>query len=265
MHGLTQGFWSQHQDTWNDTRDTVWANIVDKTDGIWGDSFSAAGVFIHLTGSGKKIVYSSDSNDDIIWALSHNGGTGFDPGGILLGDANGNGKTDAADGELTSLRSIATVKADLAASSLGNAKTIMLNQLDAAQLNIYNGDKDHGSYLLSTKPGHDLVGEGVMWLNGAFSGTPGTTSAASWTAQTFDTGLQWTVNQGSHHIGDELLVSGQDLKNVLQAFNQNQLVTSADDQSVGYSNDGGVTILGVAYANTPDNFWLVAAEHHLIA
>jgi len=184
-HGLTQGFWSQHPDTWNDTQDTVWANIVDKTDGVWGDAFSAAGVKIGISSSGgaKKIVYTSDSNDDIIWALSHNGGTGTDPGGILLGDANGNGQTDALNGEVTSLRTISQVKTDLAASSLGDAKVIMLNQLDAAQLNIYNGDNDPGSYHLDSKAGHDLVGEGVMWLAGAFSGTPGKTSDPSWTAQ----------------------------------------------------------------------------------
>jgi SdrD B-like domain len=261
-HGLTQGFWSTHEDAWNNSQDNVWANIVDKTNGLFGDDFSAAGVKVDSTGSGKKLTYLPDSNDDIIWALSHNGGTGFDPGGILLGDANGNGKADP--GEVTSLKTIGQVHTDFATSSTGDARVIMLNQLDAAQLNIYNGDKDPGSYNLSSKPGHDLVGEGVMWLQGNFSGTPGTTSADSWNKQTFDTGQLWTVNQGTHHIGDELLVSGQDLKNVLQAFNQNQIVTSSNGQYVGWSGDGGLTIVGI-HANTPDAFWQVAAEHHVIA
>src|SRR5262249_28672393 len=109
-HGLTQGFWSTHQDAWNDSRDNVWANLVDQTNGLWGDSFSALGVKDHHTGSGSKLTYLSDSNDDIIWALSHNGGTGVDPNGILLGDANGNGTADPLDGEVTSLRTFNQVK-----------------------------------------------------------------------------------------------------------------------------------------------------------
>ena len=243
--GLTQGFWSTHSAAWDGVQDTTWGNIVDKPGGLIGNAFTDAGNSVSVVQKGNKYT----GNDDILLALHK--------GGILLGDANGDGNSIAGGSEFTQFLSTAAAVTDLGNSSAGNATTIMLNQLIAAQLNIYNGDNDPGSYHPGSQVGHDLVGEGVMWLNGLFSGTPGATSAASWTAKTFD-----THEQRADH--SEILVSGQDLKNVLQAFNQNQIVTSADDKWVGWSPDNGVTILGI-HANTPDAFWLVAQEHGVIA
>jgi hypothetical protein len=272
VHGLTQGFWATHSAAWDDTltkgetaTNLAWGNLVDKPDGLWGDFYTSSEIHVIQTGS----KYAGD--DDIIYALGQAGPVAkgsVDPHGVLLGDANGDGQQDGYEG--TKLFTITDAQKALAASSLGDAKTIMLNQLIAAQLNVYNGDKDPGSYvdpsLPPPTPGHDLVGEGVLWLNGQFSGAPGTTSAASWTSHTpgvaFDTHEQWTMNVGTHHIGDEIYASGQDLKNVLQAFNQNQIGTSADDHWVGWNN-GGV-LVGV-HENTADAFWLVAAEHGLLA
>jgi hypothetical protein len=274
-HGLTQGFWSQHKELYQKyAQDQTWMNITqngvagDSTHPntntgalIFGNDFSANGVFAH-GGSGKKAAYTSDSNDNIMWAL-HNGATG-NYSNILLGDADGNGVQDHGE-TLLSTKLITGNEAftDLNTSSTGNSKTIMLNQLVAAQLNIYNGDHDPGSYSLTTTAGHDLVGEAVQWLNGTLLGEPvnsGKTSDAAWTTKFFDTGI---ANTNTPDPNDHIMVSGQDIKNVLEQFNMNHIVTSSDDKWVGWSTDGGVTILGI-HANTPDNFWLVALEHNVI-
>ena len=47
-------------------------------------------------------------------------------------------------------------------------------------------------------------------------------------------------------------------------FNQDQLVTSADGNYVGWTNDHGSTVVDV-YTNTLDHFWLtLSAEHGIV-
>src|SRR5262249_4486795 len=249
-----------------DVPDKTWMNITKPPGGtgvVVGDDFSTAGVFAVGTG-GKNGSFSATSNDDIIWALSHNGGTGTHPGGVLLGDGDGNGATGSGS-EVTLLLTKAQVAADFANPSTSSAVTIMLNQLIAAQLNIYNGDHDPGALNLSSNPGHDLVGEGVLWLQGALTAEPGTpttttpTSSPLWTSKFYDTGIYETA------LGHNIMVSGQDLKNVLEAFNQDHIVTTSDLPAslIGWSNDG-VHIVGAVHPNTPNAFWLVAYEHGLV-
>ncbi|AMN43730.1 MSCRAMM family protein [Rhodoplanes sp. Z2-YC6860] len=254
--GLTQGFWSQHKEAWDGTADTTWANIVDKAGGLFGNEFTDAGNNVSVT-QGKGGKYTG--NDDIINKI---GATHF-----LLGDANGNGIADP--GENAQGRSITQVVTDFGNTSQGNEVTILLNQLDAAQLNIYNGAHDPGSYNFGnpiSPAGHDLVGEGVKFLQGLFSGavqnTATSTNLSSWTSH--DPSVAFDTHQTRGPGGTEIYASGQDLKNVLQAFNQGQIVTSNDNTLVGWSTDQGITVTGV-HANTPDAFWLVAWEHGVIA
>jgi hypothetical protein len=253
--GLTQGFWANHSAAWDGKSDVTWGNIVDKAGGLWGDAFTASTVAV--TAQGNKYA----GNDDILYGLTGHG-AGNIQGDVMLGDANGNGVADT--GEATMLLANSTALADLTASATGKSQTIMLDQLVAAQLNVYNGDPDPGSYHLGdlAYPGHDLIGEAVLWLNGLLPGETGMnantnkTSDGAWNNKFFDTG----ISVSGH---GEIMVSGQDIKNVLQAFNQDNIVTAANDSLIGWSTDGGVHVLGV-HANTPDNFWLVAYEHGVI-
>jgi uncharacterized repeat protein (TIGR01451 family) len=266
--GLTQGFWSTHSAAWaSNAADTTWGNLWHQPGGLWGDDYSAANVVIAAAKKGFT------GNDNIIWGLPNHGDSGpSGAAGVLLGDADGdgtnlwyNGTSHVAGVENTQFMSLSAAQTALAASSTGNSQTIMLNQLIAAQLNIYNGDHDPGSYNLNTAPGHDLVGEAVQWLKGSLlheplDGAGNTvkflTSDVAWTSKFFDTG----ISVSGH---GEIMASGQDIKNVLQAFNQGNIVTAANDSLIGWTTDGGVHLLGV-HANTPDNFWLVAYENHVI-
>ncbi len=250
--GLTQGFWANHSAAWDGKADTTWGNIVDKPGGLFGDAFTAH--LVSVAQQGNKFT----GNDDILNALTGHGATGVQ-GDVLLGDANGNGIADP--GEVTKLLPNSQALGDLTTSAGGNAQTIMLSQLVAAQLNVYNGDQDPGVANLASKAGHDLIGEAVQWLNGTLVGEGGastSTSGAQWNSKFFDTGIANPSNP-THDI----MVSGQDIKNVLQAFNQDQIVTSKDGGLIGWSNDGGITVVGV-HANTPDEFWLVAQQHGVI-
>src|SRR5262245_48904316 len=75
--------------------------------------------------------------------------------GVLLGDANGNGKTD--NGEDTLFVSLAAAQQIInSADSASDARQILMSQALAAQLNIYNG---------AGEP-NDLIKEAVMWLKG---------------------------------------------------------------------------------------------------
>jgi hypothetical protein len=51
---------------------------------------------------------------------------------------------------------------------------------------------------------------------------------------------------------DGISASGQDLKNVLQAFNMNQLITSADASQVAWTGPTDV------HPNNATNYWVVA-------
>jgi hypothetical protein len=52
--------------------------------------------------------------------------------------------------------------------------------------------------------------------------------------------------------------TGQDLKNALQAFNQGQLVTSADGSIIGWSSGGVITD---THTNDQDGMWKVLVDH----
>ena len=58
------------------------------------------------------------------------------------------------------------------------------------------------------------------------------------------------------------MVSGQNLKNALEAFNVDQLVTSMAGFQVGWNNNGVVTDIS---ANTGNSFWTVLKENQVIA
>ena len=97
---------------------------------------------------------SLDATPTKDWNLSGGVPTAADSG-VLLGDANGNGCVDA--GENTLWVSLPAARQIIQSSDSANdTRQILMKQALAAQLNIYNGDKDP----------LDLVGEAVSWLKG---------------------------------------------------------------------------------------------------
>ncbi|QOZ46548.1 hypothetical protein XH89_26065 [Bradyrhizobium sp. CCBAU 53340] len=255
--GLTQGFWAAKEKAWDGVGDATWGQLFDKPGGLWGDSTTAPFMGVTQKGSAYSIGSKTPAGDDILYGLLPNhGGAGAGTGGVLLGDANGNGVID--NNENTLPLSHASALSYETASATGNAYSVMLAQLVAAQLNIYNGDMDPGAGLNGAAGGgHDLVGEAVAWL--VANGPSTLTSSTAWTTKTFDTHIADASNPGH-----DIMVSGQDIKNVLQAFNQEQIVTSKDGSFIGWSNDGGVTLVGVAFSNTPDAVWTLSHLHGLV-
>jgi hypothetical protein len=204
--------------------------------------------------------------------------------GVLLGDMNANGKTDA--GETTLFIPLAAAQLIIDPShSANDARLILMRQAIAAQLNIDNGHHEP----------NDLVGEAVKWLRGQapFTYTDGSsgkvgngdgvlqsseyiissgqlslvggTSSTSTQAWNQDVDVYGGPNANDWDNNTSMAgnqeANGQDLKNALQSFNMGNLVTSVDGSQVGYF-DG--TNLTNAHLNTTDSFWLTLHETGLI-
>jgi hypothetical protein len=273
--GLSAGFWAQHLLDWN---------------GATGDDRKAS----NLVASGVL------SSTDVLFGLPTHGldldGTPtsnpyYGQVGVLLGDANADGKTD--NGETTLFVPL-TAAQQIVNSSVASQDTrqILMRQAIAAQLNIDNGNPDPGLYP-GQSAGHDLIDEAVKWLRGLapFSYADGTsgnvdsnhdgileisglsksgveydTAAAAFTSPALSSSKQaWQsyvdpIN-APPHSGD-LMVNGQDIKNALEAFDVDQLVTSLASFMAGWNSNGTVSDVT---ANTGDNFWGILKDQHVIA
>jgi hypothetical protein len=241
--GLTQGFWGTHTQAWDGstTNNAKWQQLV-------GTVLRAAEINPRMDGS------------------------------VLIGDLNGNGNTDT--GENTLLISKAIAQNILSSSVVSDNRISMLQQTIAAQLNIYNGDKNPGSAWnpanLSDKAAGDLITEAVVWLK-AYGGSAFSDSnidSADYTISakkggSFNTLLSasqgkefWTTTRDVDGTSKNIQASGEDLKNVLEAFNKNKLVTMADG-TVGWNSatnsETALQVVG-AVASGPDGFWAVAHD-----
>jgi hypothetical protein len=90
--------------------------------------------------------------------------------------------------------------------------------------------------------------------NIVFTGTALSSSAAAF--QTFQQVLaSWTGGDGG-----AISANGNVLANALTAFNQGQLVTSANGSLIGWNTGSGITDV---HANTPGAFWGILADQHI--
>ncbi|PBC19696.1 MULTISPECIES: hypothetical protein [unclassified Mesorhizobium] len=224
---LTQGFWGSHTDAW---------------DGVTG----------HESNPTKSAF-----NSGVIWGLDINP---RHDGNLLLGDSNGNGAVDA--GEHTLLISNSLARAIESSSTGGDARTIMLQQAIATQLNIDN----------HVAQPNDLISEAVMWLKGegawaglvnldadhdgkidtnvagtALAGSAVKTSSDAWTKYVDVTDPPGITDWNGGKEAD-----GEGLKNALMWFNQGQLVTSGPGHVAWFD---GTNIVD-EHPNTLDQFWL---------
>ncbi|MGE4046591.1 MAG: SdrD B-like domain-containing protein, partial [Acetobacteraceae bacterium] len=256
MSGLTPGFWSTHLKAWDGAYDTTYDNLV------------RAGTLSAL---------------DMLRALQNQGKCG--PGsstGVLLGDSNGNGVTDA--GEKTLFIGLTAAQQIISSSDSANdARQILMRHAIAAQLNIYNGKESAGGLTVGT----DLISKAVEWLkgDGVFiygdgsggdvdrvgsagvleSGSSGTidynTSAHAFTSSALSTSTKAWWEDKSMGIGD-FTADGEEIKNALQAFNEDRLVTSADGTLVGWnSGNGGMVDV---QTNNAAGLWTVLRQHNVI-
>jgi hypothetical protein len=258
----TIGFWKNHLAAWN---------------GSTSDNSSVA----NLVNSGVLSKYDVlptgvDSNGD--------GHINDSDKGVLLGDMNANGKTDAGETTLFVPLAAARLIIDPNATS-SDTRFILMRQAIASQLNVDNGHHEP----------NDVLSEAVHWLRGQspFTFTDGTTGkigngdgvlqsteyTISGGAFSFNAGALSSSSQawnqdvdvyGGSNANDwdnnpslagNQEANGQDVKNALQSFNMGQLVTSLDGSQVGLYN--GVFV-DFAHANTTDSFWLTLHDGGLI-
>jgi hypothetical protein len=244
--------------------------------------------------------YNHHNTKGVIWDEATLTGYGK---GILLGDYTGTawegGGTAANPKALSSVPAGMMFIPDGAAGQLINAsqsardvRQTLLSQAIAAQLNIDNqGVPDPGYYPGTAPNGHDLIGEAVKWLTGRLpfqyadsstgnvdtnqdgileTGIGGSAeyntliAALTSAAERTSTG-EWNTYvdpiNSPPKTGD-ITVNGQDLKNALQAFNVDQLVTAMNSFQVGWYSNGAASDI---QPNTPDTFWNVLKDQHVIA
>ena len=240
--GRTQGFWANHSEAWDGihTNDVKWQKLV-------GTDLTAAEI-------------NPKANGD-----------------VLIGDLDRSGTQN--NGEVTLLVSNAAAKSILSGSVGGDNRLAMLQQGIAAQLNIYNGDINPGEPWpvpnATDKLAGDMITELVQWMKsyGGSALSDGIITSSEYNTSTgkFATALTaaqktsfWNTSRDVDGTSADIHATGEDLKNVLAAFNSNKLVTSADDQ-VGWNqnttNPEHVLDVVDAQANGPDAFWDVVHDH----
>jgi hypothetical protein len=233
-----------------------------------------------VAGSSIGFWYNHQSQ----WQVGNNGG-------VLLGDANG---SNAKNGGEVTLNVPTAAAAQLINSSqtAADARQILLSQALGAQLNIEAGDKDPGAGAGGATVGLDLITTAVHWLenNGPFAysahggqvdyNTPGvldtntltktttgydynsvnktfTSTALSSNSDAWNTRTDIKVADSNSSVHD-FWVSGQDLKNALQAFDQNQLMTSSDGSLVAWNTNGSASDI---HGNSAFGMWTVLQDH----
>ena len=257
IDGLTPGFWSTHKEAWDGAVDTKYGNLV------------SSGVL-------KSV--------DVLRSLPNQGKSG--PGGavgVLLGDVNANGVTDS--GENTLFVSLTAAQQLIASSvSANDTRQILARHAIAAQLNVDNGDRAPGGMTV----GADLISKAVSWLKGQgpFVYSDGSTGKVDVTgiSAVLDAGTSGGIDYNTNHAAftstvlssskmawqqdkalglasTDFYVSGEELKDALQAFNENKLVTSADGSKVGWNNGYG---MANAQTNNANGVWTVLRDANVI-
>ncbi len=217
----------------------------------------------------------------------------------MLGDVNNDGvandlnSLEAYNGgkdDLAISNSAAQVLANSSVS--GDARITLASQLIAAQLNEYSAAKANAG---TSAAGHEiapngLIEDAVAWLTGNNFGTAPAGTDAHANVDTnhngvLDSGeystsgnafvftstplsssdpafqtMQTVLSAANNWDNVNIQASGNGLANVLTAFNQGQLVTSADGSMIGWNNSGTVTDV---HANTAGAFWAVALDNHV--
>jgi len=249
MAGRTQGFWGSRPGAWDGS-----TSNNDKFDKLVGSVLSAAEI---------------------------NPGKGY----VLLGDLNGDGLTSAGENSLLVNNNVAV--AILSAKVSGDARISMLQQAIAAQLNIYNGvvnpgtSPDAGAGYQSLAG--DLITEATLWLKTWGGGTKSggasnlfadgvldasdyniTKASLSDAQSAAQRALFWNTSVDVDATARDIHATGEDLKNLLDAFNNNKLITSAEGQVAWNQNDISpetmVEPTGVEM-NVADAFWAVGYDH----
>lgn len=249
MAGRTQGFWGSRP-------------------GIWDGSTANNASFEKFVGT-------------VLSAAEINPGQGY----VLLGDLNGDGQTSA--GENTIMVSNGVASALLSSKVSGDARVSMLQQAIAAQLNIYNGvinpgDSPDAAVGYQSLAG-DLITETTLWLktwgggtksgsasnlfaDGVLNASDYNISKASLTdvQSAAQRALFWNTSVDVDSTDRNIHATGEDLKNLLDAFNNNKLITSAEGQVAWNDNDVSpetiVEPVGVEM-NVADSFWAVGHDY----
>jgi hypothetical protein len=168
----------------------------------------------------------------------------------------------------------------------------MASQLVAAQLNDYNQtkyDQTHGGIATGYEAvPNGVIEDAVLWLTGNDFGTGvasnldapanvdlnhnGKLDSTEYTGSVAFTGPALSSSSNAFQLFQQVLVgwngsptetiaaNGNGLANALTAFNQGQLVTSANGSLIGWNTGSGVTDV---HANTPGAFWGVLADQHV--
>ena len=231
---LTQGYWSNHTEAW---------------DGKAG---------LGKTTSANDVPAEANPRTD---------------GYLLLGDLNHNGVADGTEVGHTLLVDLKAAQAIEAGATGGDARTIMLAQAIATQLDINNGFNKYGTGNLEP---HNVITEAVDWLkasggvlaDGTLSGQgtvskAGVLSGGEWgtSGNQFYLGSGTKTWGGDQTINGVTGINGEDIKNALMWFNQNQLVVSQDGNAVAWNDNG---TLENVHTNAMDNFWLTLHEQNLV-
>ena len=263
---LTQGFWGQHLSAWN------------------GDNCDDGKNF-NLVNSGvlrKTDILVGVAND--CWGK-----------GVLLGDVNANGYTDS--GETTLFVPLAAAQQIIRSSdSATDTRQILMKQAIAAQLNIYNGAGSPGYNTTDGIVGAEMITLATKWLRGmqldSNSGmqfvfpdgtngsvdkrgtagvlNTGTTNASNVDFNTYtgtfnstrltSSSNAWNLGVDADPTAGILKIDGEGLKNILDQYNNNKLVMSADGSSVAWKN--GTSYQGIL-ADEGVNYLRVGANNGL--
>ncbi len=219
---------------------------------------------------------------DVLRSLPNQGKSG--PGsqvGVLLGDSDGNGVTNG--GETTLFVGLsAAQKIVSSSSSATDTRQILMRHAIATQLNIYNGKEAAGGMTV----GADLISRAVQWLKGDSvfvyndgssgdvdkvgavgvleSGTSGSidfnSSTGAFTSTALTSNKEAWFRDKSLGISD-FTADAEEIKNALQAFNEDKLITSADGTKIGWNNGG--TMVDIQ-TNNATGLWTVLRENGVI-
>ncbi len=196
---------------------------------------------------------------------------------------NANGVADS--GENTLFVSLTAAQQLVSSSvSANDTRQILARHAIAAQLNVDNGNHAPGGMTV----GADLISKAVSWLKGQGpfvysdgssgkvdvtgisnvldAGSSGgidynTYYAAFTSASLASSKMAWQQDKALGLASTDFYVSGEELKDALQAFNENKLVTSANGSQVGWNNGSGMVN---AHTNNATGVWNVLRDANII-
>ncbi|HLC01781.1 MAG TPA: hypothetical protein VJK02_01970, partial [Anaerolineales bacterium] len=260
-------WWASHTAAWDGNLST------NQWDGLVGSALSMRDVLIAVDSNRNGNINASD------------------PKGIMIGDVNANGLTDA--GETTLFVPLAAAQQLIAASDTpADLRQLLMREALAAQLNINNMSGDSALVSSDAEGPNNIVSEAAMWLRGLGPYTYGTNStgkvdtngdgslsAGTSTSSEYNTSTRafsndangalagknltaslaaWSLDVDVDSTSSDIRASGLDLKNGLQQFNAGHLVVSQSGGNFGWFDGAGFVDVG---PNTPDAFWNVLFVH----